>query len=97
MLEIFICEFQVGLGECGSRSLSFTDKRELNDLVNVYSSIPETTLPGFPIIQNQYHLHYKTARGKQCIHNGENFIVSWERCKDDLAVFPKADTNTRSC
>lgn len=73
-----------------------TDKGELNDLVNVYSSIPET-LPGFPVIHNQYHLHYTTARGKHCIHNGETSHCVVKRCEDDLAVFPKADTNTRSC
>lgn len=72
-----------------------TDKRELNDLVNVYSSIPETTLPDFPIIQN--HLHYKTAERSTVFITGRLSIVSWKRCKDDLAVFPKADTNTGSC
>lgn len=41
---------------------------------------------------NQCHLSYKTARVKQCFHYIQTFHYVMKRCKDDMAVFPKADT-----
>lgn len=42
---------------------------------------------------NQCHLSYKTARVKQCFHYIQTFHYVMKRCKDDMAVFPKADTD----